>query len=88
MEAGRGRVSDCPPVPAVLMEGSRGGDGNGVLLPTVGYRNPGATENMRGVEPNTGKQDAPGNSYPLPKQDGSLSAMDETFMGADPHGDV
>lgn len=81
-------VADCKPVPQSELEGSRGGDGNGVILPTVGYKNPGPTENLRGVEPNTGKQSDAGNSYPLPKQDGSLTAEDESWMGDDPHGEV
>lgn len=84
----QGRVSEAPPMPTERMEGTRGVDGHAALLPTVGYENPGATTNLRGVEANTGRQDAPGNSYPAPMQDGTLGAMDESFMGADPHGEV
>lgn len=35
------------------LQGSRGGDGRGVNLPVTTYRNPGPTENLRGIEPNT-----------------------------------
>lgn len=35
------------------LQGSRGGDGRGVNLPVSTYRNPGPTENLRGIEPNT-----------------------------------
>ena len=39
------------------MRGSVGSNGDGVELPTATYRNPGATPNLRGVEPNTGKSE-------------------------------
>jgi|ERR1035437_1289478 hypothetical protein len=39
------------PLPA--QEGSRGADGKGVNLPKSTYQNPGPTENIRGIEPNT-----------------------------------
>ena len=68
------------------MAGTRGANGDGVLLPTVGYANPGPTSD-RGVEANT-NPDSSANCYPLPKQDGSLSAMGEVIRGTDPHGDV
>jgi hypothetical protein len=41
-------VSPLPP-----QEGSRGSDGKGVNLPKSTYQNPGPTENIRGIEPNT-----------------------------------
>lgn len=43
-------------------------------LPTVGFENPGATRDLRGVEPNTGPQSE--NSYDLPPQVGSIRGMD------------
>jgi hypothetical protein len=47
---------------AAEMSGSRGSNGEGVILPTVGYRNPGPTANLRGVEGNTNRVDQNGNS--------------------------
>ncbi len=44
------------------MSGSRGSNGEGVILPTVGYRNPGPTANLRGVEGNTNGVGENGNS--------------------------
>jgi len=39
--------------PLSPQQGSGGYDGKGVNLPTSTYENPGPTENIRGIEPNT-----------------------------------
>lgn len=57
-------VADSKPFAPEIMEGSRGADGNGVILPTAGYENPGATMQFRGVDANTGKMNEGGNASP------------------------
>ena len=89
MAVGRGRITECPPVPAASMQGSMSSIGSGdvdaaIRLPTVGFENPGATPDLRGVEPNTGGQDAPGNFVLLEDQQGSFSEFGETYPGGMP----
>ena len=47
------RADGVRPISPSELSGSRGADGDGVILPTTTYQNPGPTPNMRGVEPNT-----------------------------------
>ena len=47
------RADGVRPISPSELSGSRGADGDGVVLPVTTYRNPGATPNLRGVEANT-----------------------------------
>ena len=47
------RADGVRPISPSELSGSRGADGDGVVLPTTTYQNPGPTPNMRGIEPNT-----------------------------------
>ena len=59
--------------------GSRTQDGRGVNLPTSTYRNPGPTENLRGIEPNTSLDRAGNETEP---------EFTQTFGSEVPRGEV
>lgn len=58
IDPGSTRNHGVRPITPSEMAGSRGADGRGVDLPETTFRNPGPTENLRGIEPNTSLNDA------------------------------
>ena len=52
------RAVGTTPMDMSVLIGSRGDGGRGVKLPTSTYKNPGPTDNIRGIEPNTDLHDA------------------------------
>jgi hypothetical protein len=67
------------PLSPMDVEGSRGQDGYGVNLPETGASNPGPTDNLRGIEPNT--------SIDAPSQFGEPEIY-QTFGSEVPRGEV
>ena len=67
------------PLSPMDVEGSRGKDGYGVNLPETSATNPGPTDNLRGIEPNT--------SIDAPSQFGEPEIY-QTFGSEVPRGEV
>ena len=53
LDAEARRAVGVRPLSSTDIEGSRGADGRGVVLPETSATNPGPTDNLRGIEPNT-----------------------------------
>lgn len=72
------------------MAGSRGKDGTAVNLPLATNTNPGPTEHLRGIEPNTGKAEGANVGDPMIQVDvaGEAPPRGEVFMAPDASGIV
>lgn len=79
MDLAAARQVGVSPLSPMDVEGSRGKDGYGVNLPETSATNPGPTDNLRGIEPNT--------SIDAPSQFGE-PVITQTFGSEVPRGEV